>query len=454
MRVRRHAGSTDTGGTIATYSWNFGDGSAVVTGTSATVNHVYPTAANYTATLTITDNTTSTNGVSHTVSPNFGTGNPVAAFTSTCAGMSCSFNAAGSTDTGGTITTYSWNFGDGTPVVTGASPTTTHVYAAASFYAPTLTVTDDTTSISTATNFVSPTPSDPLAAFATVCTGLSCAFNGSTSGDTGATITTYSWNFGDGTPVVTSASPTTTHVYASAGTGYTVTLTVTDSALNTNSISHAVAPSGPPPASTPVASFTSNCTALSCAFTNTSTDTGGTITGYSWNFGDGSAVSTDANPTHVYASAGTGYTVTLTVTDNLSDTNTTSANVAPTGPPPASTPVASFTSICTALSCAFTNTSTDTGGTITGYSWNFGDGSAVSTATNPTHVYASAGTGYTVTLTVTDNLSNTNSSSANVAPTSGTVTPVRNRHVQPHRVRRARYREPRRRVDPSRRRRG
>jgi PKD repeat protein len=321
--------STDTGGTIATYSWNFGDGSPVVTGASPTTTHVYPAAKTYSVTLTIVDNTTSTNAVSHTVSPNLGTGNPVAAFTSNCTGLSCAFDASGSTDTGGTITTYSWNFGDGSSVVTGASPTVTHVYAASSFSTVTLTVTDDTTSISTSTSFVSPTPSTPLAAFTSTCTGLSCSFNGSTSGDTGATITSYKWNFGDGSPVVTSASPTTTHVYASAGSGYSVTLTVTDSASSTDAISHNVTPTGPPPPSTPVAAFTSNCTALSCVFTDTSTDTGSTITGWSWNFGDGSPVSTDQNPTHVYASGAT-YNVSLMVTDNLADTNTTNASVSPT----------------------------------------------------------------------------------------------------------------------------
>src|ERR1019366_2474164 len=94
-------------------------------------------------------------------------------------------------------------------------------------------------------------------------------------------------------------------------------------------ISHNVTPTGPPPPSTPVAAFTSNCTALSCVFTDTSTDTGSTITGWSWNFGDGSPVSTDQNPTHVYASGAT-YNVSLMVTDNLADTNTTNASVSPT----------------------------------------------------------------------------------------------------------------------------
>lgn len=45
-----------------------------------------------------------------------------------------------------------------------------------------------------------------------------------------------------------------------------------------------------------------------------STDPDGSISSYSWDFGDGNT-STQANPSHAYASAGT-YNVTLTVTDN------------------------------------------------------------------------------------------------------------------------------------------
>jgi len=319
--------STDTGGTISTYSWNFGDGSPTVTGTNPT--HVYPTAATYSVTLTVTDNTGSTDGVSHNIAANFGTGNPVAAFTSHCTALSCAFDASTSTDTGGTIASYSWNFGDGTPVVTTASATTTHVYATSNFYAPSLTVTDSTTSVNTISNFVFPVPAGSLqAVFTSNCTGLNCSFNAAGSTDAIGTIVKYSWNWGDGSPVYSTVSPTTTHGFVSGG-NYVVTLTVTDNLTSTSSASQPLTVSnGAPPPSTPVAAFTTNCTLLSCAFTDTSTDTGGAITGWNWNFGDGSAGSTSQNPTHVYASGGTD-TVTLTVTDNLADTNTTHATISP-----------------------------------------------------------------------------------------------------------------------------
>ncbi len=75
----------------------------------------------------------------------------------------------------------------------------------------------------------------------------------------------------------------------------------------------------------PVASFTDSVNGLAVAFTNTSTDTGGTISSYAWNFGDGST-STSASPSHTYTAAGT-YTVSLTVTDNTGASNNTSHSV-------------------------------------------------------------------------------------------------------------------------------
>ena len=65
-------------------------------------------------------------------------------------------------------------------------------------------------------------------------------------------------------------------------------------------------------------------------------------------------------------------------------------------------PVANFTFTTSNLTATFTDTSSDSDGTIAARSWNFGDGTAASTATNPSHTYAAAGT-YNVALTATDN---------------------------------------------------
>ncbi|GAB1818653.1 lamin tail domain-containing protein [Herbidospora sp. RD11066] len=75
----------------------------------------------------------------------------------------------------------------------------------------------------------------------------------------------------------------------------------------------------------PTAAFTNSCTALSCSFTDGSTDSDGTIASRSWNFGNGQT-STATNPSVTYASAGT-YTVSLTVTDNGGATNTTTKSI-------------------------------------------------------------------------------------------------------------------------------
>ncbi|WP_426702190.1 protease pro-enzyme activation domain-containing protein [Rhodanobacter sp. Col0626] len=81
----------------------------------------------------------------------------------------------------------------------------------------------------------------------------------------------------------------------------------------------------PPVGGAPVANFTDTVNGLAVSFTNSSTDTGGTISSYAWNFGDGGA-STIASPSHTYAKAGT-YTVSLKVTDSTGATNTKSQQV-------------------------------------------------------------------------------------------------------------------------------
>ena len=169
----------------------------------------------------------------------------------------------------------------------------------------------------------------------------------------------------------------------------------------------------------PNANFSQSINNLTVSFTDTSTDSDGTISARAWTFGDG-GTSSAQNPSHTYSSSGS-YTVRLTVTDNSGLTDFVEKSISVTAPSNVA-PTAAFSQSVTNLSVAFTDNSTDSDGTIASRSWNFGDGST-STSTNPSHTYASAGT-YTVSLSVTDNggLSNSTSHGVTVAaPPTGNV---------------------------------
>lgn len=161
----------------------------------------------------------------------------------------------------------------------------------------------------------------------------------------------------------------------------------------------------------PQAAFDVNCSSTTCEFdASGSTAPGGTITGYAWDFGDGTT-GTGASPTHTFAASGT-YQVQLTVTAS-SGTATTSKNVSVTrvNQPPE----AAFTVSCAHLECTFVSTSTDPDGTIASHAWDFGDG-ATGSGASTSHTYDSAGS-RTVTLTVTDNDGAEASATRTAAPT-------------------------------------
>lgn len=105
-------GSTDSDGSIAARSWNFGDGTPADTTTSP--SHTFGAAGNYTVQLVVTDNGGAKDTASQSVTVGGTPGNlpPTAAFTPSCASQDCSF-ADGSSDTDGTIAAWAWNFGDG-----------------------------------------------------------------------------------------------------------------------------------------------------------------------------------------------------------------------------------------------------------------------------------------------------------------------------------------------------
>ena len=293
-------------------------------------------------------------------------------------------------------TSWNWNFGDGT---TSTLQNPAHTYATSGVYTVTLTATNPAGSgTKTKTNYITvnvlPAAPDAGTITADPVSGyvpLTVDF----SSDSTGTGLTYYWDFGDGS---TSTEANPTHQYTNPGT-YTVTLTVTDSFGRQDTITITVTVNPLPTA--PVAAFTADVTTgyvpLTVHFTDASTGTG---LAYSWNFGDGSAVSTERNPTHEYTVSGT-YTVTLTVTDVAGQTDTATigvtANALPAAPV-AGTIVADPASGYVPLTVDFS--SIDTTGTELTYSWSFGDGISANGETT-SHEYTAPGT-YTVTLTVTD----------------------------------------------------
>ncbi|HEY6866016.1 MAG TPA: PKD domain-containing protein, partial [Candidatus Eisenbacteria bacterium] len=198
-------------------------------------------------------------------------------------------------------------------------------------------------------------PDSPPVASLTVTQLGSPNFTVSASGigstDTDLTpIATYTFDFGDGSPVVATTAPTATaqHTYAGTGT-YTVTLTVTDTGSLTSAPVTSSITVNPPPDNPPVASLTVTQVATPALTVNAdgsgSTDTDLTpIASYTFDFGDGSPVVTTTAPSasaqHTYAAAGT-YTVTLTATDTGSQTSApVSKTVNVTSAPPS--PVAVY----------------------------------------------------------------------------------------------------------------
>lgn len=153
-----------------------------------------------------------------------------------------------SSDPDGPLTAWAWDLGDGS---TSSDRHPTHTYASPGTYEVTLTVTDsqgDTTSHTislrvgarpTAEFTVSPDPPT---------VGDEVTFT-DTSTDLDGTITSWSWDLGDGT---TSTDRHPTHTYATAAS-YTVELAVTDDDGLTHTRSRVVRVAGPPTAAFGVA---------------------------------------------------------------------------------------------------------------------------------------------------------------------------------------------------------
>lgn len=262
----------------------------------------------------------------------------------------------------------------------------------------------------------------PTASFTAVPTDLSVAFDASASSDAQGPVVGYDWNFGDGD---TASGVTTSHTFDAAGT-YVVTLTVRDSAGQTGTTSRevtVVAANVPP-----VPEFAATADFLSVQVdAQGSTDPDGSITSYSWDFGDG-ATATGATASHAYAGAGTK-SITLTVSDDRGGSAALTKTVDVVAPPvPNQAPTAAFTEVVGPDGMTVSvdgSASSDADGSVTAFAWTFGDGGTATGAT-ASHTYAEPGS-YRIELTVTDDDGATAVLSKNV---SVDVPPVANAIVE------------------------
>ena len=229
--------SSDSDGTVASYAWDFGDGS---TATGATTSHTYVDAGDHTLRLTVTDNDGAKDTTTRAVTTTANVA-PTAAFTSTVDGPTVAVDASTSSDTDGTVASYVWDFGDG---ASGTGRTASHTYAAVGDYAVKLTVTDDGAATGSVTRTVTALPDNqkPVASFASATGGdFTANLDASASTDPDGTIASYAWDFGDST---SGTGRTASHRYAAAGT-YSVVLVVTDDRGATGTTTRQVVVTGP-----------------------------------------------------------------------------------------------------------------------------------------------------------------------------------------------------------------
>ncbi|MDR1864075.1 MAG: PKD domain-containing protein [Bacteroidales bacterium] len=215
----------------------------------------------------------------------------------------------------------------------------------------------------------------------------------------------YGWDFGDQS--LPSAEKDPIHTYTAAG-AYEVTLTVTNRDWKTDKKTQSVEVLAPVVPGAPIEADFSFQAGTNNTLTVQFTDASQNATAFSWNFGDGSALSAERNPEHTYA-AGGSYEVTLTVSNNNGDQATKTISITVVQP---EGPAAEFTYVADGLQVTFTDASAN----AESYSWDFGDGTDANTSQNPTHTYAAGGV-YTVTLTVERSNGTSNSISYSVTVT-------------------------------------
>ena len=218
--------SVDPDGDPLTFTWDFGDGSAL--GHGAQHLHHYARGGVYPVILTVDDGLGLKNSLTTTAITIAINEPPVADAGKNetyCSGDVIILNAGNSRDPERGLVKYTWDFGDST-YGEGLNPTKT--YKKAGVYLVTLTVKDDSglpcnTDIATKTIEIIESPIAVAGADQQVCTNTPVYFDGSASQDFDGVVNNHFWDFGDG---ATGGGATPSHAYKKAGI-YRVVLTIT-----------------------------------------------------------------------------------------------------------------------------------------------------------------------------------------------------------------------------------
>ncbi len=356
-------------GTIA-YQWSFGDGSSDVT---TNPSHTYNTAGLYNVKLTVKNNFGCTDTLEKKDSIIVGVAK--SSFTSpdsVCQQADITFTNTSQPATGNQL----WNFGDGTSSI---ATNPVKRYNAAGNYAVQL-ISDFGNCRDTATKTVKvlakPTIDFTASKTAACKAPFTVQFNNTTIGGK-----SFVWLFGDNS---SSTLPNPIHTYNQNG-NYDVKLIVTNAGGCTDTLTKtqfiSIQPASINITNIPV----SGCTPVvfKPVYVINSVVP---ITGYNWDFGDGS-ISASPNPSHIYNATG-NYTVKLTYTTADGCTETIDyPNAVRAGQKPAANFTANPTDACATTPIQFFDKSL---GNITEWLWQFGDGTA-DTIRNPTHLYNDTG---------------------------------------------------------------
>ena len=362
---------------ITSYLWVFGDGSLF--GTIKDPAHFYSTAGTYNVKLVATSNNACSDSVTIPVNAYDA---PPTAFTlsNTCLADSAKLINTSVDPVMGIIAVWEWNFGDGSPLNTTVwSPS--HLYAAPGKYQVTLiTYSSNLGCADTLKDSITVFHS-PVADFGFTNVCLNVAINlYDSSSVVNDTVTAWSWNFGDNSPLNTFQNAN--HIYANPGT-HSVSLVVTTNNGCEDNISKSIVVHPLPDAQF---SSTNVCVGTPVQFNDLSTILPtDTTQSWTWDFDDNSPLSSGQTPTHLFTAIGS-YDIQLIVVSNFgcidSINKTTVVNP---------NPVVNFSALdtigCSPLCVSFQNSSSIAAGTNFQYLWDFGDGSAPGNSSNVEHCY-------------------------------------------------------------------